>query len=146
MRALTWRGETKMGEDYDIEEIPAELADQAAEWREKFLETLAEADDDVMEKYLEGEELSVEELEAGDPSRHAGRQGQPGPVRHRVQEQGRAAPARRGREVPALAARHRRHPGPRAKDEDEVIVRQPSDDEPFSGLAYKVPPTRTSAS
>ena len=64
MRALTWRGETKMGEDYDVEEIPAELAEQAAEWREKFLETLAEADDEVMEKYLEGEELSVEELEA----------------------------------------------------------------------------------
>ena len=64
MRALTWRGETKMGEDYDVEEIPAELAEQAAEWREKLLETLAEADDAVMEKYLEGEDLSVEELEA----------------------------------------------------------------------------------
>ena len=46
MRALTWRGETKMGEDYEVEEIPAELAEQAAEYREKFLETLAEADDD----------------------------------------------------------------------------------------------------
>jgi elongation factor G len=33
MRALTWRGETKIGEDYAVEEIPAELADQAAEWR-----------------------------------------------------------------------------------------------------------------
>src|ERR671928_1545822 len=64
MRALTWRGETKMGEDYEVEEIPAALAEQAAEWREKFLETLAEADDAVMEKYLEGEDLSVEELEA----------------------------------------------------------------------------------
>src|SRR6187431_3807233 len=64
MRALTWRGETTMGEDYTVEEIPAELAEQAAEWREKLLETLAEADDAVMEKYLEGEELTVEELEA----------------------------------------------------------------------------------
>ena len=64
MRALTWRGETKMGEDYEVEEIPAEMAEQAAEWREKFLETLAEADDAIMEKYLEGEELTVEELEA----------------------------------------------------------------------------------
>ena len=108
MRALTWRGETKMGEDYDIEEIPAELADQAAEWREKLLETLAEADDEIMEKYLEGEELSVDGARGRDPSRHPGRQDQPGPVRHRVQEQGRAAPARRGREVPALAAGHRR--------------------------------------
>ena len=46
MRALTWRGETTIGEDYEVEEIPAELAEQAAEYREKLLETLAEADDD----------------------------------------------------------------------------------------------------
>ncbi len=64
MRALTWRGETKMGEDYDVEEIPAEMAEQVAEYREKFLETLAEADDDIMEKYLEEGEFTVEELEA----------------------------------------------------------------------------------
>src|ERR671928_2112898 len=64
MRALTWRGETKLGEDYEVEEIPAELEEQAAEWREKLLETLSEADDDIMEKFLEGEDLSVEELEA----------------------------------------------------------------------------------
>ena len=53
MRALTWRGETTMGEDYEIEEIPAELQAQAAEYREKLIETLAEADDPIMEKYLE---------------------------------------------------------------------------------------------
>ena len=113
MRALTWRGETTMGEDYEVEEIPAELAEQAAEYREKFIETLAEADDDIMEKYLEeGDELHRRRARGRDPSRHARRQAQPGPVRHRVQEQGRPAPARRGRQVPALAARHRRHPGP----------------------------------
>ncbi|MFP5405390.1 MAG: elongation factor G, partial [Gammaproteobacteria bacterium] len=64
MRALTWRGETRMGEDYDVEEIPEALRAQAAEYREKFIETLAEADDDIMEKYLEGEDISTEELEA----------------------------------------------------------------------------------
>src|SRR5918912_2688352 len=52
MRALTWRGETKMGEDYEVEEIPAELADQAAEYREKLLEAVAETDDTLMEAYL----------------------------------------------------------------------------------------------
>src|SRR3712207_4821552 len=57
MRALTWRGETQKGEDYAVEEIPADLADQAAEWREKLIETLADVDDTVMERYLEGEEL-----------------------------------------------------------------------------------------
>jgi elongation factor G len=64
MRALTWRGETAKGEDYAVEEIPAELAGQVAEYREKLVETLAESDDDVMERYLEGEELSVETLRA----------------------------------------------------------------------------------
>ena len=39
MRALTWHGETKKGEDYTVEEIPAELQGQAAEYREKLLET-----------------------------------------------------------------------------------------------------------
>ncbi|NJC70130.1 elongation factor G [Planosporangium thailandense] len=65
MRALTWRGETQKGEDYAVEEIPADLVDQANEYREKLLETLAEVDDDIMVKYLEGEELSVEEIKAG---------------------------------------------------------------------------------
>jgi elongation factor G len=64
MRAFTWHGETKKGEDYDIEEIPADLVDQAKEWREKLVETIAENDDDAMEKFLGGEELSIDELKA----------------------------------------------------------------------------------
>ena len=64
MRALTWRGETKLGEDYAVEEIPADLADQAAEWRETLLETLADVDDSIAEKFLEGEEIPVAELKA----------------------------------------------------------------------------------
>jgi elongation factor G len=65
MRALTWRGETAKGEDYAIEDIPAELLDQATEYREKLIETLADVDDATMEKYLEGEEISNEEIKAG---------------------------------------------------------------------------------
>jgi elongation factor G len=64
MRALVWRGETKMGDDYTVEEIPAELADQAAEWREKLIETLADVDDEIAEAYLGDEELTVERLKA----------------------------------------------------------------------------------
>src|SRR3546814_21147330 len=63
MRALTWRGETTIGEDYEIEAIPAELQEQADEWRVKLLETLSEADDEIMEKYLEEGEFTVEELD-----------------------------------------------------------------------------------
>ncbi|MGN6608469.1 MAG: elongation factor G, partial [Jatrophihabitans sp.] len=64
MRALVWRGETKMGEDYVVEEIPAELADQAAEYRDKLLEQLADVDDAIAEKYLEGEDIDVPTLKA----------------------------------------------------------------------------------
>ncbi|MEU8005349.1 elongation factor G [Catellatospora sp. NPDC049111] len=64
MRALTWRGETQKGEDYAVEEIPANLQEQADEWRTKLLETLSEADDAIMESYLEGGEFTVDELKA----------------------------------------------------------------------------------
>ncbi|MBV9594022.1 MAG: GTP-binding protein, partial [Actinobacteria bacterium] len=64
MRALTWRGETALGEKYEVESIPAELADQAAEWRETLLETLSDADDEIAEAYLGDEQLSAEQLKA----------------------------------------------------------------------------------
>ena len=65
MRALTWRGEVQKGEDYTVEEIPADLTERAAEYREKLLEMVAETDDDLMERYLGGEELSVDEIKTG---------------------------------------------------------------------------------
>ena len=64
MRAVTWRGETALGEEFNIEEIPAELAEQAAEWREKLMETLSDADDEVAEAYLNDETLTVAQLKA----------------------------------------------------------------------------------
>ncbi|MGW3966481.1 elongation factor G [Amycolatopsis sp. NPDC005003] len=65
MKALVWRGEVQKGEDYTVEEIPADLADRAAEYREKLVETVAETDDALMEKFLEGEELTEAEIKAG---------------------------------------------------------------------------------
>jgi len=138
MRALTWRGETTMGEDYEVEEIPAELADQVAEYREKLLETLAEADDEIMEKYLEGEDISVEELEAA--IRRATLADKLNPVL--------CGTAFKNKGVqPLLDAVVKYLPSPidvegivghATNDEDAEIVRKPSDDEPFSGLAYKI--------
>ena len=61
MKAMYWHDET-MGAEYDIAEIPAELVDEANEWREKLLDSAANFDDDLMEKYLEGEEVSEEQL------------------------------------------------------------------------------------
>ncbi|MBR2112276.1 MAG: elongation factor G [Helicobacter sp.] len=64
MKAIVWNDES-MGAKYDIEEIPADLMDKAQEYREKLLESVAEQDEVLMEKYLGGEELSVEEIKKG---------------------------------------------------------------------------------
>ncbi|MBF4769941.1 elongation factor G [Nocardioides agariphilus] len=138
MRALTWRGETKMGEDYDVEEIPESLRAQADEYREKLLETLAEADDDIMEKYLEGEELSVQEIE--DAIRRATLADKLNPVL--------CGTAFKNKGVqPLLDAVVKYLPSPldidaivghKVNDEETKIERKPSDDQPFSGLAYKI--------
>ncbi len=138
MRALTWRGETRIGEDYDVEEIPAELAEQAAEYREKLLETLAEADDDIMEKYLEGEDFTVEELEAA--IRRATLADKLNPVL--------CGTAFKNKGVqPLLDAVVKYLPSPidvegiighAVNDEETEVIRKPSESEPFSGLAYKI--------
>src|SRR5512144_2389037 len=62
MNAKVWRGETKLGETYDTVEIPAELADKVEEYRTKLLEAVAETDEALLEKYLGGEELTVDEI------------------------------------------------------------------------------------
>ena len=61
MKAILWHDET-MGAEYDVEEIPADLVDEANEWREKMVESAANFDDALMEKYLEGQEITEEEL------------------------------------------------------------------------------------
>ena len=61
MKAILWHDET-MGAEYDIEDIPADLADEAVEWREKLVEGAANFDDEVMELYLEGKEISEDKL------------------------------------------------------------------------------------
>lgn len=52
------------GKQYHVEDVPADLADQVEELREKIVETAAEGSDELMEKYLEGEELTMEEIKA----------------------------------------------------------------------------------
>ena len=139
MRALTWRGETTIGEDYTVEEIPAELADQAAEWREKLVETLAEADDEIMERYLEeGDVFSVEELEVA--IRRATLADKLNPVL--------TGTAFKNKGVqPLLDAVIKYLPSPldidaieghKPGDEDTAILRKPADSEPFAGLAFKI--------
>ena len=60
MKAILWHDET-MGADYDVEEIPANLVDEANEWREKMLEKVAEFDDALMEKFFDDPSTITEE-------------------------------------------------------------------------------------
>ena len=59
MKAILWHDET-MGAEYDIEEIPAELVDEAEEWREKLLDAASSFDDELMELYLDGKDIPEE--------------------------------------------------------------------------------------
>ena len=61
MKAILWHDET-MGAEYSLEEIPADLLDEAKEWHDKMVENAANYDDALMEKYLEGVEPTEEEL------------------------------------------------------------------------------------
>ncbi|GAA7118276.1 elongation factor G [Helicobacter pylori] len=64
MKAIVWNNET-MGAKYDVEEIPSDLLEKAKQYREKLVEAVAEQDEALMEKYLGGEELNIEEIKKG---------------------------------------------------------------------------------
>ncbi|TDD27380.1 elongation factor G [Kribbella turkmenica] len=138
MRALTWRGETKIGEDYTVEEIPATHTELAAEWRDKLIETVAEADDEIMELYLEGEEPTQEQLVAA--IRRATLASKLTPVL--------TGTAFKNKGVqPLLDAINAYLPSPvdvpaieghDVKDAEQVVLRKPDDSEPFSALAFKI--------
>ncbi|WP_040284718.1 elongation factor G [Tessaracoccus massiliensis] len=138
MRALTWRGETAMGEDYTVEEIPAELKDEAEAAHATLIERVADVDDEIMELYLEGEEPSVEQIKAairkgvisnaftavvcGTSFKNKGVQ----PLLDAV-----IAYLPSPLDVPAID-------GFKPGDESVKMERHPSDEEPLSILAFKV--------
>jgi len=138
MKALVWRGETKKGEDYVVEEIPADMADKCKEARAAMLETLAENDDAIMEKFLEGAELSEEEIIAG--IRRATISAKLSPVL--------TGSAFKNKGVqPMLDAVNRYLPSPLdidaivgtdMHDTEVEIQRLPKNEEPFSALAFKI--------
>ena len=65
MRALVWSGDAKKGDDYEVREIPEDLQLAAEDYRNQLIEAVAETDEALLEKYLMGEELTVEEIKAG---------------------------------------------------------------------------------
>ena len=138
MKALVWRGETKKGEDYAIEEIPADMLDKCKAARAEMLETLAENDDVLMEKFLEGIEVSEDEIIAG--IRRATIAAKLSPVL--------TGSAFKNKGVqPMLDAVNRYLPSPLdidaivGTDMDDATIemkRQPKNEEPFSALAFKI--------
>jgi len=136
MKAILWN-EDDQGLSYRLEDIPAVLADEAAEWRENMVEAAAEANEEYMNKYLEGEALSVEEIRKG--------------LRLRTLA---------GEIVPALCGSAFRNKGVQAMldavidylpaptevrqieglldDGQTVAARNADDAEPFSALAFKI--------
>jgi elongation factor G len=138
MTALLWPGETTKGEDYEVHEIPDTHVEAAREWRDRLLETLAEADDEIMEAYLEGEEPTVDQLNQA--IRRATISNAVTPVL--------TGSAFKNKGVqPMLDAVVRYLPSPldveaiaghEVSDEESVLVRRPNDTEPFAALAFKI--------
>ena len=126
------------GKDVRDEDIPAELLEQAEEYHQKLIESVAESDEALMEKFFEGEELTVEEINAairkatinctmnpvlcGTSYRNKGVQ----PLLDAVVEY-MPSPL----DIPAIK-------GVDPDDPEKELVRHPSDDEPFSALAFKI--------
>ena len=138
MRALTWRGETSLGAAYEVEEIPEDLKERAEQYRNELIEAVAESDETLLEKYLGGEELTVEEIKGG--IRQLTIAGDAYPVL--------CGSAFKNKGVqPMLDAVVDYLPSPLdvppieghiAGKEDEVITRPADANEPFSALAFKV--------
>ncbi len=138
MRALTWRGETEMGAKYEVEPIPADLQAKAEEYRHAMLETVAEADDELMEKYLSGEELTVAEIKAGIRTLTVSSQVYPVLCGSAFKNKG---------VQPMLDAVVSYLPSPLdvpdiqghdVRDEEKIVTRSANAEAPFSALAFKV--------
>jgi elongation factor G len=137
MRALTWHGEVQKGEDYTVEPIPDDLVDAANTYREQLIEAVAETDDDLMEAYLGGEELTVDQIKAGIRKLTITSEAYPVLCGSAFKNKG-VQPMLDAvvdylptpLDVPAIEGT--------LLDGETVVSRKPSTDEPFSALAFKI--------
>ncbi|HET8598988.1 MAG TPA: elongation factor G [Segeticoccus sp.] len=138
MKALVWHGETKKGEDYEVEDIPADLQAKAEEYRNELVEKIAESDEELLEKYLGGEELTEDELKAGIRKLTVANELYPVLCGTAFKNKG---------VQPMLDAVVAYLPSPLdvppmighdPKDPEKEVIRKPDASEPFSALAYKV--------
>ena len=137
-RAYTWRGEATIGQAPEIEEIPADLVEKAAEYRAKLIEAVAEANEELLEKYLSGEELTVAEIKAGIRELTVRSEAYPVLCGSAFKNKGiqpmldaiidyLPSPL----DVPSMT-------GTDVKDPEIVLERHPDPKEPFAALAFKV--------
>ena len=142
MKAYVWPGDAKgdvtMGAEYETREIPDDLQAKAEEYRAELIEAVAESSEELMEKYLEGEELTIDEIKAA--IRQLTINGEAFPVL--------CGSAFKNRGVqPMLDAVIEYLPSPldvpdvegsSPSNEEEKLTRKASSDEPFAALAFKV--------
>jgi elongation factor G len=135
MKAIYWDEESK-GMKFELRDIPAEMLAQCEEYREKMVESAAEATEELMNKYLETGELSIDEIKAGVRSQTIANQMVPVFCGSAFKNKGVQAvldavidymPA--PTDVPAINGE---------KENGEADVRHSNDDEPFAGLAFKI--------
>ncbi|MGQ4490750.1 elongation factor G [Streptomyces sp. 372A] len=145
MKAFVYPEEAAKGEMYNVVDIPAELQEQADEWRGKLLEAVAENDDAMMELYLEGTEPTQEQLH--DAIRRITLASKGGADSVTVTPVFCGTAFKNKGVQPLLDAVVRYLPSPLdveaieghdPKDPETVVKRKPSDDEPLSALAFKI--------
>ena len=138
MKAILWHDET-MGAEYEVDEIPENLLAEAEEWRDKMLETLAEVDDALMEKYFEDPAtITEEEIKAAIRKGTLSMQINPMICGSSFKNKGVqtlldavCAYLPSPEDTPAIE-------GTDPRDPDTVIVRKPLFEEPLTALAFKI--------
>ena len=135
MKAIFWDDSTQ-GMRFEEREIPSEMLKECEEWRGKLVEAAAEASDDLMDKYLEGAELTVDEIKKGLRARTIASEIVPILCGSAFKNKGVQAML----DASSSTCRHRSMFPPikgHLEDESEG-ERHPADDEPFSALAFKI--------
>ncbi|MEM8497227.1 MAG: elongation factor G [Pseudomonadota bacterium] len=135
MKAIIW-SEDDQGMTFEYEDVPADMLDQCQEMREYMIESAAEANDDFMEKYLEGEELSEEEILAGIRSRTLASEIVPVLGGSAFKNKGVQAVLDKVIELMPAPTDVKAIEG--LMDDDSVEARPAEDDAPFSALAFKI--------
>jgi len=135
MQAIYW-DEASQGMKFERKAIPAELQAQAKEWREKMVEAAAEANEELMNKYLESNELSIEEVKKGIRIRTINNEIVPMLCGTAFKNKG--VQAMLDAVIDYLPSPLDIPPVKGANENGEPDTRKPGDDEPFAALAFKI--------